>query len=324
MIFLAGLLNRSSLSFVFVTIVRIISIFAIIFAVAIEIYLIGINLHKFKRNATGSSSDESFNLSNSTINLSPGDVSKISGFENGTNIPKAIGGILFFVLEQVLNILILVICLFSEILTPRISELFDEYLAVLGSNFGVGAIGFIEIYIASTLLSKNLTKLNNKIGLASGWILFLIGLINLILGMIFGKHIRNKRSLIDAGTSYVKKTTHIDDIETGIKFAKKGAAFGKKKNFKNLKPSMISRPTPQEITKPIVGFIDKNRFDYDENLNLQSPQSSSSSKKTQFHNNYSQPQPLSPSSVSAYSTDYPEQPAPIYNTFSRLKPSGGK
>ena len=46
--------------------------------------------------------------------------------------------------------------------------------------------------------------------------LFVIGLINILLGVIFGRRIRSKRSLLDAGTAYAKKTTHIDDIETGI------------------------------------------------------------------------------------------------------------
>jgi hypothetical protein len=58
--------------------------------------------------------------------------------------------------------------------------------------------------------------------------LFVIGLINIFLGVIFGRRIRSKRSLLDAGTAYAKKTVHIDDIETGFSFAQKGAKKGKK------------------------------------------------------------------------------------------------
>ncbi|KAA1124352.1 hypothetical protein PGTUg99_028139 [Puccinia graminis f. sp. tritici] len=106
--------------------------------------------------------------------------------------------------------------------------------------------------------------------------LFIVGIINLFLGVIFGRRIRSKRSLLDAGTAYAKKTAHIDDLETGFNFAQKGAKKGKKA-FKHLKPSMISSPQgpasrnpfessetksihhPLEISRPIIDYIQQRK-----------------------------------------------------------------
>lgn len=103
-------------------------------------------------------------------------------------------------------------------------EFFQIFFPPLGQTFGVGFLGSLEVYIACTQLSHNI----NKTSRASFWMLFVIGLINVLFGVIFGRRIRSKRSLLDAGTAYAKKTTHIDDIETGFNFAKKGAKKGKK------------------------------------------------------------------------------------------------
>lgn len=100
--------------------------------------------------------------------------------------------------------------------------------------------------------------------------LFVIGALNVLLGIVFGARIRAKRSLLDAGTNYAKKVTHLDDIETGFKLAKKG----KKKMFKNLRTSQISRPKvvdqspmsmapsrPMDISRPIIGYTHSSHMD---------------------------------------------------------------
>lgn len=85
-------------------------------------------------------------------------------------------------------------------------------------------MGGLEVYVASVLLSHKLDVASH----VASWILFIIGCINIFLGIIFGARIRVKRSLLDAGTNYAKKVTHVDDIETGVKFARKGKNVGKK------------------------------------------------------------------------------------------------
>lgn len=289
MIFLAGLLKRSSISFIFVSIVRAISILAIIFMIAIELYLmidsikmahsanvrpadvfnsdttIDSSLNSTTRNSNTSSSKSKF-LAKVDGSVSTGLSECHSEYISGSFVPKSVGGILFVTLELLFNIVILLLCLLSEISPPRIPEFFAKYLPPLGQGFGVGILGSLEIYIASITLSHKI----NKISLVSAWMLFVIGALNVLLGIVFGARIRAKRSLLDAGTNYAKKVTHLDDIETGFKLAKKG----KKKMFKNLRTSQISRPKvvdqspmsmapsrPMDISRPIIGYTHSSHMD---------------------------------------------------------------
>ncbi|KAA1124353.1 hypothetical protein PGTUg99_028153 [Puccinia graminis f. sp. tritici] len=98
MIFLAGLLNRSSLSFILVSVVRLISIVAILFAFAMEIYLIVVNIQGVHRHSHDSSADSGSQKrdltpkSNSTTSpsaLSPS--TSACGYIDETNVPTTFG-----------------------------------------------------------------------------------------------------------------------------------------------------------------------------------------------------------------------------------------
>ncbi|EGF98891.1 uncharacterized protein MELLADRAFT_95058 [Melampsora larici-populina 98AG31] len=209
--------------------------------VAIELYLMidGIKMahsanvkpaDSFNSSSTFDSSLDSTTRSSNTSSSKSKFLAKVDGsvatglsechsdYVSGTFIPKSVGGILFVTLELLFNIVILILCLLSEISPPRIPEFFANYFPPLGQGFGVGFLGCLEIYIASITLSHKI----NKISLVSAWTLFVIGSLNVLLGIVFGARIRAKRSLLDAGTNYAKKVTHLDDIETGFKLAKKG------------------------------------------------------------------------------------------------------
>lgn len=322
MFFLAGLLNRSSLSFIFVSIVRLISIVAILFMLAMEIYLIAINVKTVHKSSpsddpAGSGNHDSGSTKqalNQTDILSLSEISASTscGYINGTNVPTTFGGILFFVLGQICNMIILILCLLSELSFPPLPQLFQNFFPPLGQSFGVGILGGLEVYIACTLLSHHI----NTTSRASAWMLFIIGLINILLGFIFGRRIRSKRSLLDASTAYVKKTAHVDDIQTGIKITQAGAKKGRSV-FKKLRPSMISRPQeteevrpwdttaggsmnsmtthdrdrPLEVSKPIIDYIQHRR---DAAATLESSNRSAHS---------------------APSISLPSQPFPIYSNF---------
>lgn len=55
-----------------------------------------------------------------------------------------------------------------------------------------------------------------------------LGWLNILLGIVFGPRIRAKRSITQAGKSYVKNVTHYDDVEKGVKLGRKGFELGKK------------------------------------------------------------------------------------------------
>ncbi|KAH9815119.1 hypothetical protein DFH28DRAFT_893157 [Melampsora americana] len=174
-------------------------------------------LNSTTRSSNTSSSKSKF-LAKVDGSMSSGLSECHSDYVSGSFIPKSVGGILFVTLELLFNIFILLLCLLSEISPPRIPEFFENYFPPLGQGFGVGILGSLEIYIASITLSHKI----NKPSLVSAWILFVIGCLNVLLGIVFGARIRSKRSLLDAGTNYAKKVTHLDDLETGFKLAKKG------------------------------------------------------------------------------------------------------
>jgi len=315
MLFLAGLLNRSSLSFILVSVVRIISIVAILFAFAMEIYLIVVNIKGVQHHSQeiATSADDSGSqkqiLGSTANNATTASIiqpaSSPCGYIEGTNVPTTFGSILFFVLAQLFNLIILLLCLLSELSFPPLPRFFQTFFPPLGQTFGVGFLGSLEVYIACTQLSHHI----NKTSRASFWMLFVIGLINVLLGVIFGRRIRSKRSLLDAGTAYAKKTTHIDDIETGFNFAKKGAKKGKKA-FKGLNTSMISRPKetdenpfqpaetkgvhrPLEISRPIIDYI-------------------------QHRNASAASAAANPNHHPEHSIVLPTEPSPIYSSFKTI------
>ncbi|WAQ81606.1 hypothetical protein PtA15_1A948 [Puccinia triticina] len=307
MIFLAGLFNRSSLSFILVSVVRLVSIVTILFAFAMEIYLIVVNIQGVHRHSQDSSADSGSqrrdlgsSKSNNATTLPL--ATSACGYINETNIPTTFGGILFFVLGQLFNMIILILCLLSELSFPPLPKFFQFFFPPLGQSFGVGFLGALQVYVSCALLSHHV----NTTSRASFWMLFVIGIINVFLGVIFGRRIRSKRSLLDAGTAYAKKTAHIDDIEIGFNFAQKGAKKGKKA-FKNLKPSMISRPQemdenpfqtsetkgihhPLEISRPIIDYIQHR-------------------KATSTATNPNHPE---------HSISLPVEPSPIYSSFKTI------
>ncbi|MBW0519974.1 hypothetical protein O181_059689 [Austropuccinia psidii MF-1] len=306
MFFLAGLLNRSSLSFIFVTIIRAISIIALLFTLGIEIYLLVINIKGVQNASNHEAKDAAQGLNSrdrNSTNLSsePLDSSQACGYISGTNVPTSFGGILFFVLTQLFNMLVLLLCLLSELAFPKIPQFFENFFPPLGPTFGVGILGALEAYISCILLSNHL----HATALAAAWLLFVIGVINIFLGAIFGRRIRNKRSLLDAGTAYAKKATRVDEVESGFHLAQKGFFKGKKV-FKNLRTSMIGRPTP---TNEQIGSSTEMKSTRPP-LDISRPMA-----------NYIQNRNIGDSPNQAYppSPPGPAPPPPIYNTSKTVK-----
>ncbi|KAI9607543.1 hypothetical protein KEM48_001555 [Puccinia striiformis f. sp. tritici PST-130] len=148
--FLAGLLNRSSLSFILVSVVRLISIIAILFAFAMNLYLIVINIqgvHHHLQEVSADSGSQKRDLSHNTTNASSlPPATSDCGYINGTNVPTTFGdfGHSFFVLGQVFNMIILILCLLSELSFPPLPKFFQVFFPPLGQSFGVGFLGSLE------------------------------------------------------------------------------------------------------------------------------------------------------------------------------------
>ena len=144
MFFLAGFLNRSSLTFMFVTAVRVVSIVALILGIGAEIFLLVDGIKGVQHaNQPSSSSPVTSSGDNSTTSFGNATLSddvvsatvmllkravesttssdeKSCGYIGGTDVPKSFGGVLFFSLAQFFNIVILILCLLSELSPPKI------------------------------------------------------------------------------------------------------------------------------------------------------------------------------------------------------------
>jgi len=68
---------------------------------------------------------------------------------------------------------------------------FDRYFPVLGSDFGLGALGIFQCLISTQILSHHVDEFT----LVSAFFLFALGCLNMLLGLIFRESAKAKRSI---------------------------------------------------------------------------------------------------------------------------------
>ncbi|KIK43676.1 hypothetical protein CY34DRAFT_803590 [Suillus luteus UH-Slu-Lm8-n1] len=119
--------------------------------------------------------------SNSTIN---------SAYIQNSTVPNQPGGVFWAVLNRLLIMAQTVVLIFSELGWPI--AFFDTYFPVLGSNFGVGALGVMQCLIGASVLSHFV----QVFPLVSGFFLFSIGCLNILIGLIFREHVKSTRSVL--------------------------------------------------------------------------------------------------------------------------------
>ncbi|KZT37703.1 hypothetical protein SISSUDRAFT_987318 [Sistotremastrum suecicum HHB10207 ss-3] len=107
----------------------------------------------------------------------------------GSTVPNQSAGVFWAVMNR---LLILFECLFlalAEFDWPI--QFFDAYFPVLGSGFGVGSMGIFQCLIGAAVLSHHI----GRFALVSAFLLFSIGCVNCLAGLIFRESIKEKRSL---------------------------------------------------------------------------------------------------------------------------------
>lgn len=68
---------------------------------------------------------------------------------------------------------------------------FDRYFPVLGTQFGLGALGIFQCLISTQILSHHVDDFT----LVSAFFLFALGCVNMLLGLIFRESAKAKRSI---------------------------------------------------------------------------------------------------------------------------------
>ncbi|KAG9012962.1 hypothetical protein FRB90_006368 [Tulasnella sp. 427] len=118
----------------------------------------------------------------------------------GSNIPNQPAGAFWAILNQLFVILTLVVLLLSEIGWPAV--LFRNFLPILGPDFGLGMLGGFQCTTAASVLSHHV----QPFPLVSGWLLFVVGCLNILVGLISGSDIKIDRNLM---TFREKKTKEL-------------------------------------------------------------------------------------------------------------------
>jgi hypothetical protein len=107
----------------------------------------------------------------------------------GSSVPNQPAGVFWAVVASLLIICQTIILGLSEVGWPM--AFFDRYFPVLGSDFGLGALGIFQGLISTQILSHHVDDFT----LVSAFFLFSLGCLNMLLGLIFRESAKAKRSI---------------------------------------------------------------------------------------------------------------------------------
>lgn len=107
----------------------------------------------------------------------------------GSTVPNQAAGVFWAVVATLLIIFQTIVLLLSEISWPM--SFFDRFFPVLGSQFGLGALGIFQGLIATQILSHHVDDFT----LVAAFFLFAVGCLNMLLGLIFRQGAKVKRSI---------------------------------------------------------------------------------------------------------------------------------
>jgi len=107
----------------------------------------------------------------------------------GSTVPHQPAGVFWAVVASLLIIFQTIVLFLSEISWPL--SFFDRYFPVLGSGFGLGALGIFQCLIATQILSHHV----DDFPLVSAFFLFSIGCLNMLLGLMFRESAKERRSI---------------------------------------------------------------------------------------------------------------------------------
>ncbi|KAE8272129.1 hypothetical protein A4X09_0g167 [Tilletia walkeri] len=109
----------------------------------------------------------------------------------GTDVPAHVWGLFWAHLNRIFELFLLIFCIVSELNWGGGSErLFSYTLPILSRSFGTAPLGLLQMILACSNLSHDL----GKFPLVTNWILFIIGILNVIAGAVFkaaGKDLRS-------------------------------------------------------------------------------------------------------------------------------------
>lgn len=160
--------------FIGLNVVRILGIIAMLLVFASNVVTLAHDIQAVNR----------FLASNST-STTPVD----SDYIDGSTVPNQPAGVFWAVLNRLLIVFQVIVLIMSEFGWP--SKFFNRYFPVLGKDFGLGALGVIQCLIGAAILSHRVDTFT----LVSAFLLFSLGCLNILLGLIFRESAKSKRSV---------------------------------------------------------------------------------------------------------------------------------
>ncbi|KAF8559860.1 hypothetical protein OG21DRAFT_1503083 [Imleria badia] len=106
-----------------------------------------------------------------------------------STVPNQIGGVFWAVINRLLIIFQVITLILSELGWPAV--FFDRFFPVLGTQFGLGALGIFQGLIGASVLSQHVDDFT----LVAAFFLFVIGCLNMLLGLIFRESAKQRRSI---------------------------------------------------------------------------------------------------------------------------------
>jgi len=160
-----------------------------------------VNRFMAARNDTSSTNSTS-TTANATVQMSDYD------YILGSTVPNQPAGVFWAVLNRLFIIFQVLVLILSEIGFP--SSFFTRYFPILGKNFGLGALGLIQMLIGAAILSHFV----NTFTLVSAFFLFSLGCVNVLVGLIFRESAKSKRS-ISSWRDHAKSAlpTHVAGVD---------------------------------------------------------------------------------------------------------------
>jgi len=147
---------------------------------------------------------------------SDSDMTDCDYIENST-VPNQPAGVFWAVVNRLFIIFQIIALILSEVGWP--TTFFNRFFPVLGSDFGLGALGIFQCLIGATILSHHVDDFT----LVAAFFLFAIGCLNMFLGLIFREKAKDKRafSFWKSEVKGVLPSTH--DLRP--QFARPGSGF---------------------------------------------------------------------------------------------------
>jgi len=176
-----------------------------------------------------------------------------------STVPNQPAGAFWAVLNRLLIIFQVIMLFMSEIGWP--APFFETYFPVLGKEFGLGALGVFQCLLGAAILSHHVDKFTQ----VTAFLLFAIGCLNILLGLVFRESAKARRSITSwraerkgvlpsikdmrpqrsasSASFYTNEKTHDLESEYGSIRSQKGYGFGRQgEKSAGLKGFLISKP----------------------------------------------------------------------------------